>query len=98
MTASESSAAVPAPGFPASAAVGLIRIYQRTASPMLPVLFGPACGCRFHPTCSHYAVEAVAVHGTLRGAWLTARRMIKCTPLHPGGHDPVPAAPRRLPQ
>jgi uncharacterized protein len=95
MRGGEQSADVPDPGFPASAAVGLIRFYQRTASPMLPVIFGPSCGCRFHPTCSHYAAEAVRVHGTLRGAWLTARRMIKCTPLHPGGHDPVPPAPRK---
>jgi uncharacterized protein len=77
--------------FPAAAAVGLIRIYQRTASPMLPVLLGPACGCRFYPTCSHYAAEAVATHGVLRGGLLAARRILKCTPLHPGGNDPVPA-------
>jgi putative membrane protein insertion efficiency factor len=95
MTDEASSADIPEPGFPASAAVGLIRIYQRTASPILPVIFGPSCGCRFHPTCSHYAAEAVRVHGTLRGAWLTARRMIKCTPLHPGGNDPVPPARRK---
>jgi uncharacterized protein len=86
-----------APRFPAAAAVGLIRIYQRTASPVLPVIFGPSCGCRFYPTCSHYAAEAVRTHGALRGSWLTARRMIKCTPLHPGGHDPVPPFPRKHP-
>jgi putative membrane protein insertion efficiency factor len=78
----------------ASAAVGLIQIYQRTVSPVLPALFGPSCGCRFHPTCSQYAAEAVGTHGTLKGAWLTARRLVKCTPLHPGGHDPVPPAKR----
>jgi uncharacterized protein len=98
MTERLSSPHSPAPGFPASAAVGLIRIYQRTASPMLPVIFGPSCGCRFHPTCSHYAAEAVTAHGALRGAWLTARRMLKCTPLHPGGHDPVPPALRKYPR
>jgi uncharacterized protein len=84
------SSAAPSPGLAAAAAVGLIRIYQQTASPMLPVIFGPSCGCRFHPTCSHYAAEAVTTHGALKGAWLTARRMLKCTPLHPGGNDPVP--------
>jgi hypothetical protein len=56
----------------------------------MPVFFGPACGCRFYPTCSQYAVEALLGHGALKGSWLTARRLLKCTPLHPGGHDPVP--------
>jgi uncharacterized protein len=95
MREAEPSAAAAAHGFPASAAVGLIRIYQKTASPVLPLIFGPTCGCRFYPTCSHYAAEAVRVHGALRGAWLTARRMVKCMPLHPGGHDPVPPAQRK---
>jgi uncharacterized protein len=90
MTDEMPSSAAPTPSLAAAAAVGLILIYQRTASPMLPVIFGPSCGCRFHPTCSHYAAEAVTTHGALRGAWLTARRMLKCTPLHPGGNDPVP--------
>jgi putative membrane protein insertion efficiency factor len=81
-------------GAAAATAVAVIRVYQRTASPLLPVLLGPACGCRFYPTCSHYAAEAVATHGVLRGGWLAARRVLKCTPLHPGGNDPVPAAGR----
>ena len=70
--------------------LGLITIYQRTLSPVLPAVFGPACGCRFYPTCSRYAAEAVTTHGALRGAWLAAVRLLKCTPLHPGGLDPVP--------
>jgi putative membrane protein insertion efficiency factor len=81
-------------GIAASAALGLIRVYQATASPVLPAIFGPAYGCRFHPSCSHYAAEAVATHGTLRGTYLAARRIIRCTPFHPGGNDPVPPAPR----
>lgn len=76
----------------ASALLGLIRGYQRTLSPVLPALFGPGCGCRFAPSCSHYAAEAVQVHGAFRGSWLGLRRLVKCTPLHPGGFDPVPPA------
>ena len=78
---------------------GLLRaiaVYQRLLSPVLPAVFGPACGCRFYPTCSHYAAEAVRVHGPGRGAWLALRRLVRCTPLSAGGHDPVPLpSPRR---
>jgi putative membrane protein insertion efficiency factor len=82
---------------PARSLLALVWVYQKTLSPALPAVFGPACACRFHPTCSHYAAEAVRTHGALRGAWLAARRLLRCTPLHPGGLDPVPAArhPRR---
>jgi putative membrane protein insertion efficiency factor len=97
MTSESISSVGPEQGIAASAALSLIRIYQRTASPMLPVLFGPSCGCRFHPSCSHYAAEAVQAHGALRGTWLAARRLIKCTPFHPGGNDPVPPALRDNP-
>jgi uncharacterized protein len=72
--------------------LAMIVLYQRTLSPALPAIFGPACGCRFFPTCSRYAAEAVTTHGALRGAWLAAVRLLKCTPLHPGGPDPVPPA------
>jgi putative membrane protein insertion efficiency factor len=77
-------------GLPARAALALIRLYQRTLSPALPALFGSACGCRFYPTCSHYAAEAIRTHGLLAGVLLGAIRLVKCTPLHPGGFDPVP--------
>ena len=73
----------------------LIRIYQRAVSPALPALFGSSCGCRFTPTCSHYAAEAVRTHGALTGSLLAVRRLLKCTPFHSGGFDPVPA--RRSP-
>ncbi|HSI08607.1 MAG: membrane protein insertion efficiency factor YidD [Rariglobus sp.] len=79
---------------PARALLALVWVYQKTLSPAIPAVFGPACACRFHPTCSHYAAEAVRTHGALRGVWLSARRLLRCTPLHPGGFDPVPA-PRR---
>lgn len=61
-----------------------IRFYRYAISPMLP----PAC--RFHPTCSAYALEAIEVHGALKGSWLAARRIARCHPFHPGGYDPVP--------
>jgi putative membrane protein insertion efficiency factor len=77
---------------PARLLLAALWIYQRTISPVLPVIFGPACGCRFAPTCSHYATEAVRTHGVWAGTGLTLLRLVKCTPLHRGGFDPVPAA------
>ena len=64
----------------------MIRGYQLVISPML----GPRC--RFHPSCSHYAQEALQVHGLRRGGWLALRRIGRCHPWHPGGLDPVPPA------
>ncbi|HXA80631.1 MAG TPA: membrane protein insertion efficiency factor YidD [Opitutaceae bacterium] len=77
---------------PVHAALALIAVYQRMFSPALPMLFGPGCGCRFTPTCSHYAAGALRTHGFFAGLFLAARRLVKCTPLHPGGLDPVPPA------
>jgi len=74
----------------------LIWLYQKTVSPALVVLF-PACGCRFAPTCSHYARGALAEHGLLLGTGLALRRLAKCGPWHPGGEDPVPPSPRLPP-
>jgi uncharacterized protein len=65
--------------------VTLIRLYQWTLSPLL----GPKC--RFHPSCSHYALEAIQRFGILHGGWLTLKRLGRCHPWHPGGIDPVPA-------
>ena len=76
----------------------MVRVYQLVVSPLLPVVFGPRCGCRFHPTCSQYSVEALQLHGLLVGLWLTARRLLRCHPLHPGGEDPVPETFRWLPR
>ena len=81
---------------PARLLLALIRGYQRFVSPALPALFGSAYGCRFAPTCSHYAADAVQTHGALFGTGLAVLRLLKCTPLHPGGLDPVP--PRRTPR
>jgi putative membrane protein insertion efficiency factor len=64
--------------------VAVIRFYQRWISRYL------APSCRFSPSCSEYAAEAIARHGMLRGGWLTLRRLLRCHPLHPGGYDPVP--------
>ncbi|WNG52149.1 membrane protein insertion efficiency factor YidD [Archangium minus] len=61
-----------------------IRFYKRWLSPLLP----PAC--RFHPTCSVYALEALQKHGALRGVRLIVWRLLRCQPFHPGGFDPVP--------
>ncbi|HEV3154742.1 MAG TPA: membrane protein insertion efficiency factor YidD [Candidatus Baltobacteraceae bacterium] len=72
-----------------AAAVAMLRVYKRFISPLLP----PAC--RFYPSCSEYAAAAVAKHGVLRGGMLAARRLVKCSPLHPGGYDPVPGTVER---
>jgi putative membrane protein insertion efficiency factor len=69
--------------------IALVRLYQRLISPLLPP------SCRFYPSCSAYAVEALRRHGALRGTWLTARRLGRCHPFHPGGLDPVPDLPRK---
>jgi putative membrane protein insertion efficiency factor len=63
-----------------------IRVYQLLISPLL----GPRC--RFYPSCSSYAVEALQRHGALRGSWLAVRRLGRCHPWNPGGPDPVPPA------
>jgi len=71
----------------------LIRFYQWTVSPLL----GPRC--RFHPSCSEYALGAIRRFGLARGAWLAVKRIARCHPWHPGGLDPVPPvrAPRSSP-
>jgi putative membrane protein insertion efficiency factor len=61
-----------------------IRGYQYFISPLFPPT------CRFTPTCSHYACEAIAKHGPLHGGWLSIKRIFRCNPWNPGGYDPVP--------
>lgn len=62
----------------------LIRFYRYFISPML------GARCRFNPTCSRYALDAIQIHGAVKGSWLAAKRIAKCHPLHEGGDDPVP--------
>jgi putative membrane protein insertion efficiency factor len=64
--------------------LALLNAYQQWLSPLLP------SACRFHPTCSEYAKQAIRIHGPARGLWLGLRRLARCHPLHPGGLDPVP--------
>ncbi len=64
--------------------VFFVRAYQVVLSPLLPA------SCRYHPTCSHYAIEALQKHGALRGGWLAVKRIARCHPFRPGGFDPVP--------
>lgn len=61
-----------------------IRLYQLCISPLFP-----PC-CRYYPTCSHYAIEALQKYGAIKGSALTIKRIARCTPLHAGGYDPVP--------
>ena len=73
----------------------LVRGYQIAISPLLPPT------CRFHPSCSQYALEALREHGALRGLGLTLWRLLRCHPFHPGGYDPVPhryTVPHHLPR
>jgi putative membrane protein insertion efficiency factor len=66
-----------------------VRFYSRAISPALPAR------CRFYPTCSAYAAEAIERHGAARGSWLALRRLVKCAPWHPGGVDLVPGGHTR---
>ncbi len=64
--------------------LGMIRLYQRWISPFT------SPSCRYFPSCSEYAAQAVTRYGLFRGSWLALRRLLRCHPFHPGGYDPVP--------
>lgn len=67
-----------------TAAIFLLKCYKRFISPLLPPM------CRYEPTCSIYAMQAIQKYGFFRGSWLGLKRLLRCHPLHPGGWDPVP--------
>lgn len=71
-------------GIGARAVIRLIRFYQRVISPLFPP------SCRYTPSCSQYTLEAVTKYGAARGLFMGGRRLLRCHPFHPGGHDPVP--------
>lgn len=88
-TAESTQDAVRRPSVVARVLMGMLWFYRTLISPMLPPR------CRFYPSCSAYALEAVRVHGAGRGSWLAVRRLSKCHPFHAGGLDPVPPARHR---
>jgi putative membrane protein insertion efficiency factor len=71
---------------PSQLLAGTFRAYKRVVSPLLPQ------ACRFHPTCSEYAAQAVEIHGAIKGSALAAQRLMRCHPWNAGGFDPVPTA------
>jgi uncharacterized protein len=87
MTEADGTLALARPSAVARVLMALIAGYRRFVSPMLMPR------CRFAPSCSAYALEAVREHGALRGTWLAVRRVGRCHPFNPGGFDPVPPAP-----
>jgi len=87
-SAAEQGAGVPAPTAAARLLMLPIAAYRRLVSPLIPPR------CRFEPSCSKYALEALRVHGAARGLWLAVCRVARCHPFNPGGYDPVPARSR----
>jgi uncharacterized protein len=77
---------------PSSFCILLVRVYQLILSPAKNALLGPAGHCRFEPSCSQYAAEALKTHGAVNGSWLAAKRICRCHPWGASGEDPVPPA------
>ena len=74
----------PGPSMAARVLMGPVVVYRRVISPLIPPR------CRFEPSCSTYALQALSTHGAVRGLWLSLRRIARCHPFNPGGYDPVP--------
>ena len=85
-------------GLPAAATILIfaIRAYRWTISPAQIFLFGPTSGCRFTPTCSQYAMDAIRAQGAMAGGWLAVKRICRCHPWGRCGHDPVPQKELRI--
>jgi len=86
--AAQESVGSSAPSLAARALIVPVIGYRRFVSPLLPPV------CRFYPSCSEYALEALRTHGAMRGLWLAVRRLARCHPFNPGGYDPVPPRPQ----
>jgi putative membrane protein insertion efficiency factor len=88
VSAARESVASTGPSFAARLLIVPVIGYRRFVSPLLPPV------CRFYPSCSEYALEALRTHGAVRGLWLAVRRLARCHPFNPGGYDPVPPRPQ----
>jgi uncharacterized protein len=79
---------------PSAFCILLVRLYRLILSPFIAFLAGPSGACRFEPSCSQYAVEALKTHGAITGSWLAAKRICRCHPAGECGKDPVPSKPQ----
>lgn len=70
--------------------IALITLYRWVLSPLKNALLGPYAHCRYYPTCSQYAIEAIRQYGVCKGSWMAFCRILRCHPWHEGGYDPVP--------
>jgi uncharacterized protein len=82
---------------PSAFCILLVRLYRVTLSPAKTFLVGPAGQCRFQPSCSQYAIEALKTHGAITGGWLAAKRVCRCHPWGECGEDPVPPVKSKVP-
>lgn len=78
--------------------VAMVRIYRWVLSPLKSAIFGPFARCRYQPSCSEYALQALLEHGAIRGTWLALKRIGRCHPFAGHGYDPVPPARKRGPK